>query len=165
MCSFNLCGCDWIYRILHKEGAQEKEIIGEIDLMAQNETVLEVQRLLKIYGYNPGSIDGVLGGATRSAIVRFQTDNELNPTRFIDQATWAKLIIFKDNGFIVNGSLNVKKIQQLLLNKGFNPGKIDGMMGDKTKEAIKNFQQQQGIKTDGKIGYQTLLKLSQLEGQ
>jgi peptidoglycan hydrolase-like protein with peptidoglycan-binding domain len=155
------CGCDWIYRKLHKEGAEEKKIIGEVDLMANNETVKEIQILLMIYGYNPGKIDGVLGAGTRNAVARFQKDNNLNPSRFVDQQTWNTLMILKDKGFVEKNRLNVKLVQKLLKKAGFNPGKTDGLMGDNTINAVKDFQKSQGLKMDGKIGYQTLTKLSE----
>jgi len=49
----------------------------------------------------------------------------------------------------------VKKIQQALRNAGYNPGKIDGKMGSKTREAIRSFQRANGLSVDGKVGKQT----------
>jgi formylglycine-generating enzyme required for sulfatase activity len=43
-------------------------------------SVAEVQRLLAARGYAPGPVDGILGGATRSAIGRFQRDYGLAAT-------------------------------------------------------------------------------------
>jgi hypothetical protein len=48
--------------------------------------VADVQRQLAHEGYNPGPIDGVLGGQTRSAIAAFQHDNGLAATGRIDMA-------------------------------------------------------------------------------
>jgi peptidoglycan hydrolase-like protein with peptidoglycan-binding domain len=49
-------------------------------------TVAAVQRELAREGYDPGPIDGVLGGQTRSAIAAFQNDNGLAATGRIDTA-------------------------------------------------------------------------------
>ncbi|MGH7766520.1 MAG: peptidoglycan-binding domain-containing protein [Candidatus Binatia bacterium] len=53
------------------------------------------------------------------------------------------------------GNEEVKKIQQALKEKGQDPGPIDGVMGPKTKEALKAFQQQQGLKVTGSLDEQT----------
>jgi peptidoglycan hydrolase-like protein with peptidoglycan-binding domain len=153
-------GCDIIYRMLDKEGAEEKELIGEVIPYEKNPTVLEIQSLLKIYGYDAGKADGILGRRTRDAIQRFQKDNQLNESRVVDDETWAKLRVFLDNKLIVELQLNITLIQTLLGMAGYDPGPVDGNLGPKTLEAVKKFQRDKGLKVDGKIGYQTLTALS-----
>lgn len=67
----SLSGCDFVYRILQKEGAEEKELLGKLIPREYNEKVEKVQKLLRIYGYKAGRIDGVLGANTRNAIKEF----------------------------------------------------------------------------------------------
>ena len=86
--AFTLAGCDKIYGMLQKEGAQEKKLIGEASAIKRNIKVEEVQRLLKMYGYSVGNPDGILGANTRKAIIAFQKDMDLPVTRFVDEATW-----------------------------------------------------------------------------
>lgn len=43
-------------------------------------------------------------------------------------------------------------IQTALKKLGFDPGKIDGVMGKNTQDAIKKFQTAQGLKADGIVG-------------
>lgn len=50
---------------------------------------------------------------------------------------------------------DVKKVQQALKDKGQDPGPIDGVMGAKTKEALRAFQQQQGLKATGTLDNDT----------
>ncbi|MDD4954632.1 MAG: peptidoglycan-binding protein [Candidatus Omnitrophica bacterium] len=52
-----------------------------------------------------------------------------------------------------------KNIQAALKNAGFYSGAIDGKIGKKTKEAIKEFQKANGLKADGIVGKQTWSKL------
>lgn len=52
-----------------------------------------------------------------------------------------------------------KSIQTALKNAGFYSGAIDGKIGRKTKEAIKEFQKANGLKADGIVGKQTWSKL------
>jgi peptidoglycan hydrolase-like protein with peptidoglycan-binding domain len=155
-----LSGCDSIYRMLDKEGAQEKELVGEIIPFEVNPTVEEIQNLLKIYGYNVGRPDGVLGARTRNAIVKFQKDNGIEPSRFVDTQTWQKLSVFKMQGFVVDGELSVVKMQEVLLKAGFDVGKADGKRGPRTEKYIKEFQSDHDLKPDGKVGYKTLSAMS-----
>ncbi len=157
---FMLCGCDALYRLLDKEGAEEKELIGEVIPFEKNLIIEEVQNLLHLYGYNTGKVDGVLGFRTRNAIEKFQKSNGLEPSRFVDQATWKRLNIFKDNELVIKGQLNIRLVQVLLKEAGLDPGKIDGKLGARTEAAVLKFQEAQGLKVDGKIGYQTLSKLA-----
>lgn len=159
------CGCEKIYYLLQKEGAEEKAIVGEALPLEANAKVEEVQKLLKLYGYPIGNVDGKIGPATRASILQFQKNNGLDETRFIDNATWAKLHMFDECGLIADGSISVQGVQLALLNAGFEVGKADGVMGPKTKKMIVEFQKSKGLRGDGVIGLQTLTYLSQhLEG-
>lgn len=157
---FAFSGCDILYRLLDKEGAEEKALVGKILPFEKNDIVEEVQTLLRIYGYSIGKVDGVLGFRTRNAIEKFQRDNNLQTTRFVDTATWKRLNIFKENKLIVDQQLNIRLIQSLLKEVGFTPGKIDGKLGVKTKKAIRDFQRAHNLKVDGKVGYRTLDQLA-----
>ena len=52
----------------------------------------------------------------------------------------------------------IRKVQQALVNAGFNPGPVDGVSGAKTVSAIENFQKQNGIPV-GKLTKKTLRAL------
>lgn len=49
----------------------------------------------------------------------------------------------------------IKKVQQALKEKGQDPGPIDGVMGSKTKDALKAFQEKQGLTATGSLDDQT----------
>jgi peptidoglycan hydrolase-like protein with peptidoglycan-binding domain len=53
----------------------------------------------------------------------------------------------------------VRRVQQALQSKGFDPGPVDGVIGPKTEEAVRNFQDHYGIKGSAKIDNQTLYAL------
>jgi len=57
------------------------------------------------------------------------------------------------------GRDEVKKIQEALKSKGDDPGKIDGVMGRKTKDAISAFQKANGLKATGAVNHETAEKL------
>ena len=157
----SLLGCDQIYRILQKEGAEEKDLLGEVVIHQRNEKVLEVQKLLKLYGYRIGTPDGVLGGNTRNAIESFQNANNLKESRFVDKDTWTQLHAFEKCGLVVKGELNIGKIQEALKASGIPVGRIDGKLGKRTQAAIVVFQKRHGLKADGKIGWNTLMKFAE----
>jgi peptidoglycan hydrolase-like protein with peptidoglycan-binding domain len=50
----------------------------------------------------------------------------------------------------------IQQAQQALKDKGFDPGPIDGVDGQKTKAATKEFQKSQNLNADGRLGPQTL---------
>ena len=156
--AIGLVGCDVVYSYLDKDGAEEKQIIGDVRPFEANEAVSDAQELLEFYGYDPGRIDGVLGPSTRSAIARFQRENNVEESRYLNKVTWEKLHIFEGSGLIREGQMDVAVIQKVLLKAGFSPGKVDGNLGQKTLEAIKDFQKANGLYVDGKVGYQTLTK-------
>jgi outer membrane murein-binding lipoprotein Lpp len=57
----------------------------------------------------------------------------------------------------------IKEIQTCLKNAGFYSGKIDGIKGNNTKKAIKEFQKANGLKADGIVGAKTWEALSKYE--
>jgi len=53
----------------------------------------------------------------------------------------------------------VKAAQQALKDQGLDPGPIDGKMGPKTKAALRDYQQKQGLKATGRLDTKTASKL------
>jgi len=49
----------------------------------------------------------------------------------------------------------IKDIQVALRNAGFDPGPIDGKMGKRTRQAIREFQKANNLVVDGKVGKKT----------
>lgn len=54
---------------------------------------------------------------------------------------------------------SIEDIQQALKNANLYSGKVDGVLGPKTKKAIEDFQAQNDLKADGKVGPKTWQKL------
>lgn len=50
---------------------------------------------------------------------------------------------------------DVRTVQQLLTERGFDAGGIDGIFGPKTAQAVRSFQGNVGITIDGIVGGQT----------
>ncbi len=57
------------------------------------------------------------------------------------------------------GSEEIRKVQEALKAKGEDPGAIDGIMGKKTKAALKKFQEKNNLKATAVLDEQTADKL------
>lgn len=58
--------------------------------------------------------------------------------------------------------IDVKLLQDQLIKKGYDPGKVDGDFGSKTYTALKHFQADNNIAVDGIAGKQTVKALGML---
>ncbi len=56
-------------------------------------------------------------------------------------------------------TMTKKQIQEALKNAGYYDGTVDGKIGPRSKEAIKDFQRDNGLKVDGVAGRNTKEKL------
>lgn len=54
---------------------------------------------------------------------------------------------------------DVMAVQQALKDKGHDPGAIDGVMGPKTRQAVRDFQQKEGLQATGRLDAGTRDKL------
>jgi putative chitinase len=61
------------------------------------------------------------------------------------------MALFKEG----SAGADVKRIQELLKEKGFDPGFIDGEFGHGTEAAVMAFQKSEGLAADGIVGLQT----------
>jgi murein L,D-transpeptidase YcbB/YkuD len=58
-----------------------------------------------------------------------------------------------------NDKQEITKVQQALKSKGDDPGPIDGIIGNKTRSALKEFQSSNGLKATGTLDKETKDKL------
>ena len=57
---------------------------------------------------------------------------------------------------------DVAALQSRLTEMGFNAGRVDGIFGERTESAVKEFQRSAGIKVDGRCGPATIIALIRL---
>lgn len=55
--------------------------------------------------------------------------------------------------------VQVKQVQQALIKAGYEPGPVDGLMGQKTRAAILRFQKDKGVEGSGYINQATMVAL------
>ncbi|HZS54861.1 MAG TPA: peptidoglycan-binding domain-containing protein [Bryobacteraceae bacterium] len=56
---------------------------------------------------------------------------------------------------LAQGSDDIRAEQQALKDKGLDPGPVDGINGPRTRAALREFQNKQNLKEDGRLGPQT----------
>ena len=115
----------------------------------------------------------LVGDATlESAIRAFQqsrglsADGELSPItmRALEEARWRlgdRVLNIKTDG-LMRGD-DVAALQNRLSEMGFNCGKVDGIFGAMTENAVKEFQKSAGVKADGTCGPATVMALMRLQ--
>jgi peptidoglycan hydrolase-like protein with peptidoglycan-binding domain len=67
----------------------------------------------------------------------------------------AAAVLCGDANLLAQGSEPVRQAQQALKDKGFDPGPIDGKYGPQTREAVRNYQKQNNIVANGRLGGDT----------
>ena len=136
----------------------EDETFPTIRTGSTGRFVRYLQFLLKINGYAVGNVDGIFGANTRSAVQAFQQANGLEPDGIVGRMTWYSLNNLTPQARTLRkGSYGaeVKYLQQKLYSKLYNVGAIDGIFGSQTEQAVKEFQSENGLITDGIVGRDT----------
>lgn len=128
--------------------------------------ILEIQKALLNKGYDIGVADGVAGPGTYDGVVNFQKANGLSPDGQVGPATREKLMdsstdVSSDAFPLKPGSKGpyVFSVQYGLWILCINPNGIDGGYGVGTATAVKKFQTNNGLTSDGTVGTITWEKL------
>ena len=133
--------------------------------MSGNDVYALQQRLIELR-YLSGVADGVFGQETQEALARYQQANGLAADGVASAATLRKL----EGSSKAAGSTPpptgsalregdtgeaVYLLQARLFELGYQPGRIDGRYGAETTEAVRAFQQMNGLAVDGVAGAAT----------
>lgn len=128
--------------------------------------ITPIQTALKKKGYYTGTIDGVAGDGTYNGLVKFQSANGLTADGMAGTSTLNKLYASDptpEKPLLQLGSTGsaVVELQSKLILLGYSCGEngADGIFGDDTYRAVRQFQQNNGLSVDGKVGANTWTKL------
>ncbi len=142
------------------------------DLAQASATTRAVQRELESRGYyGIGSADGVLGLATRAAVMAYEYDHGLPLTADPTEDLLRTIILgtaSSDQPTAVtlrptsNAEQVIRIIQRSLVGLGLGPIKPDGLQGETTIRAIRRFEQQQGLPETGRISGVLVARLAKL---
>ncbi len=139
----------------------------------RSEGVADVQRRLVSLGLGPLADEaGHYGPATRAAVEAFQYRRGLRVDGVCGPETWATLV---EAGFKLGDRFlyrrkpalrgdDVAQLQQYLCALGFDTGRVDGIFGEQTAYAIREFQRNAGLPVDGICGAETLTALRRFQG-
>ena len=136
-----------------------------------------LQIVLKSYNYYDGNIDGDIGPVSKTALINFQNNNDLDDDGILGPQTCLHLL--NKNNIITNPikvinevtttgdvskySEEVENSQKILKSLGLYTGVIDGIDGPGTKRAVKDFQNKSGLVSDGVVGQKTKTALAKGE--
>ncbi|MBE8999119.1 peptidoglycan-binding protein [Nostoc sp. LEGE 12447] len=109
----------------------------------RGESVRVIQEQLIQAGYLEGEPNGYYGPYTADAVRRFQAANFLAASGVAGPTTRAKL--YSSVNTAKKSEFNTLEIQTRLRERGFYKGKLNGVMADDTKKAIKQAQEFYGI--------------------
>ncbi|MDR1620123.1 MAG: peptidoglycan-binding protein [Clostridiales bacterium] len=149
-----------------KVGEKTREMLYSEDAKANyfgrgevSEKLREYQNRLKSLGYLTTDADGKYGNDTENAVRRFQERSGLIADGYLGPDT-IKFLMAKEaqaNALMIGmkGS-DITKIQERLQELNYLSGKADGYFGSGTETAVRNFQNQNGLSVDGKVGKKTL---------
>jgi peptidoglycan hydrolase-like protein with peptidoglycan-binding domain len=130
--------------------------------------VKDLQDALKVLGHDPGSIDGVFGGRTESAVKAFQQQREITVDGIVGRVTWINIDEADQSEPVLRvGSIGlpVRRLQSRMSAVGFDTGGVDGRFSTKTEQAVKQLQQQANLVTDGIVGPRTWAVVAALENE
>jgi peptidoglycan hydrolase-like protein with peptidoglycan-binding domain len=127
--------------------------------MTSSSAIRTAQQHLKDAGYYTGPIDGMSGPMTRTAIRKFQGDNNLTVNGRLDPATRDKLMAKGEASRTETGGMTttassstISAAQRALQDKGFYKGDIDGQMSSETQSAIREYQKNSNLNTLNSLG-------------
>ncbi|MDR7276927.1 peptidoglycan recognition protein family protein [Catenuloplanes atrovinosus] len=117
---------------------------------ARGQHVRTIQHLLRQHGATV-TADGAFGPATAAAVRAFQTSRGLTADGVVGPPTWPVLIVTVRNG--ASGPA-VEAVQDQLAARGYGVS-VDGRFGPNTEAAVRAFQTDRGLASDGVAGPHT----------
>ncbi len=142
-----------------------------VTLGARGDAVLDVQGRLTALGYHiDPSEHGEFGPSTKRAVQEFQQRRHLLVDGVIGEDTWAEMV---EAGYSLGDRLlylrypydrgdDVRALQAALNVLGFDVGREDGIFGQRTDRAVRQFQRNVGLPPDGIVGSTTIEAVARL---
>jgi peptidoglycan hydrolase-like protein with peptidoglycan-binding domain len=156
--------------------AEARVVRSEPVQVLDQELIRDAQRQLKALGFNPGAVDGNFGSQTEAALRAYQHAYRLPETGKLDEATVRSLrpeqmatspapinrpeqmatspapINFSDRKLISRAQIQLKTL-------GFDPGTVDGELGQQTEAALQVYQHAHRLPETGRLDEVTLRSL------
>ena len=136
----------------------------------QGDAVRDLQRRLSVIGYSTEGEPHEFGAVTEAALRRFQSDRGLVVDGICGPQSWNALVeahhrlgdrLLYYRSPMMRGD-DIAELQQRLGRLGFDPQWVDGILGPRTEKAVRQFQQNVGLRDDGVVGRDTVDALDRL---
>ena len=151
---------------------------GTLRLNSTGDAVRALQQNLTTLGYYYGDITGHYGSMTEAAVRKFQQSRGLTADGVAGAKTLAAIVsALQGSGSSVAGGSSsgtalregdsgaaVTELQNMLKALGYYYGDITGHFGSLTRQAVRKFQEANGLTVDGVAGSATMNKLRSLTG-
>jgi membrane-bound lytic murein transglycosylase B len=117
---------------------------------------LELQTLLNGLGFDAGAADGLFGSKTRGAVRAFQAEQGLAadgfPTASLLDRVRVRSGIAPEPAREPRGlqRTGIRELQRLLNRLGYDAGRADGAIGERTRAAIRRFERNRGMEVRGR---------------
>lgn len=150
--------------------ARTRSAVRAFGAGASGDHVRDLQRRLTSLGFTPGPADGEYGPRTADAVREFQRARGLDDDAICGADTWAALVeaghrlgdrLLYLHSPMLRGD-DVAELQQELASRGFDPGRIDAVLGPDTAAALVEFQRNTGLVPDGIGGPETIKMFARL---
>lgn len=119
--------------------------------------VLTIQYLLRARGYKLGA-DGVFGAQTVDRLKKFQASRGLRADGITTPQTWEKLIVNLRRG----SKGDAVRALQIQLKRLDYKVAVDGSFGAQTEKAVRSFQEDEHLTSDGTVGRYTWSHLANM---
>lgn len=133
----------------------------------QGEPVRDIQHRLHVLGFASDDQPGTFGPSTEDAVGDFQESRGLPRDGIVGPSTWRALV---DAGYRLGDRMlyhrvpmirgdDVAELQRQLNSLGFDAGKVDGIFGPDTLDAVLDFQSNRRMAEDGIVGQEVVSEL------
>jgi peptidoglycan hydrolase-like protein with peptidoglycan-binding domain len=138
------------------------------------QTIRAIQRELATRGFDPGPVDGTIGLMTRAAIMAYEHDEGLLLSGEPTEALLRRIILgasAEDAGPLATPKSResaerlIRGVQQALQSLSYAPGELDGVLGEDTVRAIREFEMDQGLVPTGRVSGRLIVRLARAAGK
>ena len=142
------------------------------DDAADTETIRAIQRELKLRGYGPVAADGLITLTTRAAIMAFEHDQGMALSGEASDRLLKRILLGAADptsadssgaGRVRSGHAEqvIRAVQQWLAALGYQPGRVDGRLGEELVKAIRDFEMDKGLVPRGRVSSELVARLSE----
>jgi peptidoglycan hydrolase-like protein with peptidoglycan-binding domain len=149
-------------------GIQKADATASVDEHRYSrETVRAVQQTLNSRGFQAGPADGTMNPRTQQALREFQKSENLEDSGRLNPRTLAALGVPEDQAASAGASRpaplfaspTIREMQHRLNLLGFHTGTPDGVLGPRTRAALRAFQRAENLEVTGEPNRRTLAAL------